>query len=168
MATETPRRERSFWGRLVVKSIFWGVAGYAILALVISVVSTLYGRPPAPESDSIGQLKRKEWCLRTLAGLRDELESEVSLEFNRVAKPTAPLGRFQAFDERWTSELEDAALRCDTSIAPAMADAYTTLRALHEGYSQAVVRYVETRTRTGQELSDSVKTLTAELRGESR
>jgi hypothetical protein len=166
MPGETTQPGRSFWGRLFVMGLFWGIFSYAVGSLVVSVVTTLYGRPPAPYADAASQAKRREWCLRTLAGLRDELESEVSLELTRAATPTAPLGRFEAFDERWTAELEDAAFRCDSSIAPAMADAYATLRTLHQGYAEAVVRVVQTRTETGKALAEQVKSLTAELRPE--
>ncbi len=156
-----PDRQRSFWGRVVVLGLFWGLTAYAAVAVVASVVLSLFGHPPIHSGDALGRARERGWCLRTLAGLRDELESEVTNELTyRVLQDRH--GRFGAFEERWQAELEQAASRCDASIEPEMADAYARLRALNQGYSEALTKLVRTREESGAALTESLRELTRE------
>ncbi len=155
----TSEQQHSFWGRLIVLGAFWGVTAYAAIALIASVVLSLYGHPPTRSADALGRAREREWCLRTLAGLRDELESEVAAEVSyREVRRTS--GRFGTFEERWQADFEEAAARCDASVEPPMAEAYGQLRALNEGYADAVARLTRTRDETGAALSDSLRSLT--------
>ncbi len=151
--------KRSFWGRVVVLGFFWGLTAYAAVAVVASVVLSLFGHPPMHSGDALGRARERAWCLRTLAGLRDELESEVTSELTYRELQSAH-GRFGAFEERWQGDFEQAASRCDASVEPEMADAYARLRDLNHGYAEALGKLVRTREESGAALSESLRELT--------
>lgn len=164
MAPDTQPRERSFWGRLVVMGGFWGIFAYGVIALYVSIATTLYGRPPAGGGDDSAKLRQQQWCLRTLVGLRDELEAEVNHELSRAfSTAEVPPGRFPAFEERWQADFEDAAARCDTSVDPAMADAYGLLRTMHHELSESATIILRVRAETDRQLADKIRALTGQL-----
>ena len=160
MTTNQPVAERSFWGRVFVLGPFWGVSAYVALAIIGSLVTTLYGGAPTfAQSDAAARARQREWCLRTLVTLHDELESEVTHALTRIPEP--PLERFTTFEERWQGELELAAARCGTELEPAIADAYAKLRSLHQGYAAGVTQLMRTRHDVGGALTDRLKGLTS-------
>jgi hypothetical protein len=164
MAPDPQPRERSFWGRLVVMGVFWGVFAYGVIALYVSIATTLYGRPPAGGGDDVAKVRQEQWCLRTLVGLRDELEAEVNHELARAfSTAEVPPARFPAFEERWQSDFEDAASRCDTRVDPVMADAYALLRTMHHEYAESATRILHTRADTDRQLAEKIKALTGQL-----
>lgn len=170
MQTENPQpKERSFWGRLVVLGSFWGVAAWAGLAVIGSLVVTLYGRPPAvSSSDELAHTRQRAWCVRTLVGLRDELEGEVNHELTHPAQAGPPLARFQQWSEDWQNRFEEAAALCHAGFEPAMADAYAKLRGLHQGHLDALTLMARTRTDIGRPLNETVHELTTSLPHPSR
>jgi hypothetical protein len=145
---------------VLVLGPFWGIAVYVAVAIIGSVVTTLYGRPPAlAGGDPTGRARQQEWCLRSLVGLHDQLKSEVTRTLMRNdERPMAV--RFEIFDENWQQDFETAASRCGAELDPAVADAYTNLRALHQGYALGIAQLAHTRDDLGSALALRVKLLT--------
>lgn len=163
MAADTQKSRAAFWAKLAVLGPFWGVAAFAAVAIIGSVITSLYGRPPVfTNNDLAARAHQRAWCLRTLAGLQDELESEVTRVFARPAK-TPMENHFSTFDERWRAGFENAASHCGTELQPSIADAYTKLRVLHEGYTEAVTQLIRTRSGISQELASQIKRLAEDL-----
>lgn len=57
--------ERSIRGRIIAHAVFWTPAAYVVIAVILSILRSLYGDGPG--------------CMKSAAELREQLESQVSL-----------------------------------------------------------------------------------------
>jgi hypothetical protein len=153
-------RKRSRAGRLVVYTVFWTFASAVTLAVLGSVAFNLYGRPPtAGSSEETFAKRHRTWCIRTLVGLRDELELEVTHELAYPAGGRPPMTRWNGWVGDWQARLDDATVRCSTGQDREMSDAYQQLRRLFDGYQNGVTQIAESRQGMARTLDDVVQRL---------
>ena len=127
--------------RWVVIGIFSLVTLYIPLAVIISVARDLYGKPPG-ETNSAGESTR-DWCRNHLAGLLQELEHEITFELDHPSREGDPMGRFAAWEPRWTKQLEQVNERCENE--PAMQQMSGTLESIHATYKDSLTAIATTR-----------------------
>ncbi len=156
----SPSQRRSTAGRIVVHTVFWSIAAAVFVALMGSVLANLYAAPPSPDSPGGAFEKRqRDWCLRTLIGLRDELEVEVTHELAYSPGRRPPMSRWSAWVDDWRAELEDAKVRCTAGHDPDMAGAYQQLGALFEAYQTGLQQIARSRSELLGALQHSVNKL---------
>ncbi|MEM6533885.1 MAG: hypothetical protein AAF654_14790 [Myxococcota bacterium] len=95
--------ERNMRGRIIAHGVFWLPTAYAFLAVIVSVLQTLYGDAPLD-------------CSNSATALRDELDSEVA---RALADPANDI-RWAKFEQEYQIRLKDLESQCD---APALPDA---------------------------------------------
>jgi hypothetical protein len=150
--------KKSARGRAVVYSLFLGVVIYAVIALIGSIVTEIYGRPPP---GTVGSLSRAErtWCIRAIVDLREELEGKVTLELQRPTREPDPFDRWRSFDSKWAERLDASRTRCAAAGNPALDEALGNLVALHGGYVSVVEQMITTRSTAAAKLGDSLGVL---------
>ncbi|MEZ0313235.1 MAG: hypothetical protein ACAI38_15795 [Myxococcota bacterium] len=143
-------------GRLVVFSLFAVVASYILISVIASVFLALYGKPPTLDDGAFGADDRS-YCVRTLVGLRDELEQEVT----NVAQPPKPRidakARWQAWDATYHERMSTARARC--SQDDGIEHAFEKLAAMYDGYASAARRIIEVRATVAPAVADVVQLL---------
>ena len=150
--------KKSARGRTIVYSVFLGIVVYVAIALVGSIVTEIYGRPPPA---SVGSLDRAErtWCIRALVDLRDELEGKVTLELQHPSRDPDPFERWHAFDAKWVDRFEVSRTRCGAAGNEAMDGGFGNLLALHAGYVAVVSEMITARSTAAIRLGDSLTIL---------
>ena len=149
---------KSATGRLVVYAAFLAVVIYVGIALVGSIVTEVYGRPPPGNVGSLAKAERT-WCIRAVVDLRDELEGKVTLELQHPSRDADPFARWRGFEGKWVERLDTAKTRCAADGNPAMDAAFGTLVALHAGYLGVVEQMITTRSTAAGRLEDSLGVL---------
>lgn len=157
----TTKRTRSVAGRAVVFLLFFVVVAYFGTAIFGSIINQLYGKPP-PESNGELGLRERTWCIRTIVGLRDELEGQVTLEMQHPKREGDPAARFRLWQEGWQAKLDRARDRCVDAGNKALDRAYQQLTELERGYGASVERMIQTRARVAPQLQDSLAELKAQ------
>ncbi|MBI5509242.1 MAG: hypothetical protein HY903_10865 [Deltaproteobacteria bacterium] len=153
-------RQTSRRGRAVIYAAFLGVLTYLSIAIIGSIVTEIYGRPPPP---NLGRLSRPErtWCIRSLVDLKDELEGKVTLQLQRVAHGADPFERWRTFEGRWNERLAEARQRCVGNEVLVLDQGYAELEALYAGYAAVVDSMIKTQigpaTRLGEALGSLKK-----------
>ncbi len=145
-------------GRAVAYALYFGVAGYFIVAMVGSVVTEIYGSPP-PANVSNAARAERTWCTRALVDLRDELEGKVALELQRPNDTGAPLARWQGTNDKWQEHFQAARSRCVGIGNVALDQGYASLLELHLGYAQVVTEVSAARHGPAARLSDAIGNL---------
>ncbi len=142
--------------RLVVFSLFAVVASYILITVIASVFLALYGKPPTLDDGAFGADDRS-YCVRTLVGLRDELEQEVT----NVAQPPKPRvdakARWQAWDATFHERMSTARARC--SQDQGFEGAFEKLATMYDGYAGAARRIIDVRANVAPALADVVQLL---------
>lgn len=143
-------------GRLVVFSVFAVIASYVLISVLVSVFLALYGKPPTLDDGAFGADDRS-YCVRTLVGLRDELEQEVT----NVAQPPKPRvdakERWQTWDATFHERMSTARARC--SQDDGLEQAFEKLAAMYDGYAGAARRIIQVRTTVAPAVADVVQLL---------
>ena len=143
-------------GRWVVFSMFAIVTSYILISVIASVFLALYGKPPTLDDGAFGADDRN-YCVRTLVGLRDELEQEVT----NIAQPPKPRvdakARWQAWDATFQERMSAARARC--SQDDGIDHAFQKLAAMYDGYAAAAKRIIEVRAAIAPALADVVQLL---------
>ncbi len=154
-APSSPARKSRF-GRLFVQLVFWIVTGYGVVAVLGSIVTDLYGKPPATGSSQAAfAAKQRTWCLRTLIALRDELDSELRYELGRPSnKPT----RWADFSKGWQASLDNATTRC-SGADPLLTEAYSDLRAAYGSYQRGLGEVEQGRLQLYDQLAHNLELL---------
>ncbi len=110
-STRPPLSRQRRTGRMLVIAGFTVFAGYLVVSVLTSVVMSLYGKPPSAHAGALSEDDRN-YCVRTLVSLRDELEEEITL----VAQPPKPRIDAKAHWETWNASFrerfDDARGRC--------------------------------------------------------
>jgi hypothetical protein len=153
-------KPRSVLGRIAVISLFTLVVGYFSFAIFGSIVSQLYGRPPV-EQDAAGDLDPRErtWCVRSIVGLRDEIEGQVTLELQHPKREGDPAARWTLWRSGWRAKLATARGRCVGAGHTTLDHAYQQLAELEIGYGTAVDRVIRTRTEISAGLQEALSHL---------
>jgi hypothetical protein len=103
----------------------------------------------------------RNYCVRTLVGLRDELEEEMTT----VAQPPKPRidakARWETWDASFRERFDDARGRCVHDDV-GMEHAYEALLAMHDGYYAAAARILEVRSTFVPAVADVVQLLKAD------
>lgn len=149
---------KSFLGRLIVLVLFCAVVGYFAVAIVGSVVTDLYGGPPANASGEL-DARERTWCIRTIVGLRDELENQVTVEMQRPGRAGDPFARWREWEAQWTARYEAGKGRCVGFGNTALDRGYERLASLHHGYTAAVDAVIATRSQVAPGLVESLAEL---------
>lgn len=142
-------------GRYIVYCFFAALTAYLVIMVLTSVLLSLYGTPPVAGSARLEGAQR-DWCLRTLVTLRDELEHEVQLAL-RVPPRGDPQARFATWNARWMQRQVDGASRCPDEAA--FERAHVRLVALHAAYVQSIEGLLKARSDLGPSLSDVMQLL---------
>ncbi|MBN1960170.1 MAG: hypothetical protein JW841_04430 [Deltaproteobacteria bacterium] len=157
------QKERSFWGRVFILGPFWSLCIYTFVVIFGSMLTTLYGRPPAFDTlDEIARVQAHNWCLRQLVNLRDQLESEVTHTLSR-AHAFFVKERLNSFEQKWNQDFEIAAAKCGSEINPEIADAFINLRMMKQDYSEGIAKLIHARKDVGDVLNTRIKNLTTKL-----
>lgn len=157
-ATAVAKRETSWFGRIVVFSAFGAVVLYFTVALFGSILANLYGEPPSAHAGVL-RLSERNWCIRALVGLRDELEGQVTLELQHPRREGAPLSRWHLWDAGWRLKLATARSRCEGSGNDAMDQAFAMVSELHDGYDATVNGVTTARTGPAEGLRQALQEL---------
>jgi hypothetical protein len=154
------KKPRSVLGRMVVIGLFTVVVGYFSFAIFGSIISQLYGQPPV-EQDAAGDLDQRErtWCVRSIVGLRDELEGQVTLELQHPKREGDPAARWTLWRSGWHAKLATAHSRCVGAGNTTLDHAYQQLAELEVGYGVAVDRVILTRTDISAGLQEALSHL---------
>jgi hypothetical protein len=154
----TEKRKKSVVGRIIVLVLFSVVVAYFGIAIFGSIVTHLYGSPPAEDADTLG-LRERTWCIRTIVGLRDELEGQVTLEMQHPKREGDPAARWELWKDGWHDKLTTATERC-VGVGNATLDrAYNRLAQLEAGYAAAVDGMIRTRTGVSPGLQEALSQL---------
>ncbi len=149
---------KSRLGRGIVASVFAAVVAYFAVAILGSILVDLYGKPPPENTGELAAADRA-WCVRTIVGLRDELDSEVTFIQHQPIATADPQQRWQAWTEEWVDHLTLAQGRCVGLGNPMLDRAYERLAALHAGYALAVESALRTRREVLPELQQAIDQL---------
>jgi hypothetical protein len=154
------KQPRSVFGRIAVIGLFTVVVGYFSFAIFGSIIGQLYGRPPV-EQDAAGDLNLRErtWCVRSIVGLRDELEGQVTLELQHPKREGDPAARWTLWRSGWRAKLATARGRCVGAGHTTLDHAYEQLAELEVGYGAAVDSVIRTRTHTSAGLQEALSQL---------
>lgn len=154
VAPPSPSFRRS--GRLVIYAVFILFAGYILTSVLTSVFLALYGNPPST-LDGGFSAEERSYCVRTLVGLRDELEQEVT----NVAQPPRPRidakERWQTWDVSFHERFNSAQSRCTRDDR--FDRAYESLGSMYDGYAIAAKRIIEVREGVAPQVADVVELL---------
>lgn len=151
-ATLDPRFRRI--GRMSVLAVFSVAAFWILASCITSVLLALYGKPPTMHGGTL-EASDRNYCVRTLVGLRDELEQEVT----NAAQPPKPQidakARWATFDANFHKRFDEARARCgqDQQIETA----YERLAAMYEAYARAASNILETRATLAPQLANVVE-----------
>ncbi|OGQ80952.1 MAG: hypothetical protein A2289_12290 [Deltaproteobacteria bacterium RIFOXYA12_FULL_58_15] len=152
-------RKKSILGRVIVITLFATVVVYFATAILGSVFSHLYGKPPPQGQATVMGTQERTWCIRRLVGLRDELEGQVTLELHHPKREGDPFSRWQLWNEGWRDKLGTAETRCVGFGTSNLDRAYERLTDLHAGYEAAITTMIRTRTQVGVSLQESLQQL---------
>lgn len=154
--TTTPRPAFRRIGRTLVFTTFAILAVYILGVTLTSVFLALYGKPPTLQ-DGDFTVAQRSYCVRTLVGLRDELEQEVT----NVAQPPKPRvdaqARWLAWDATFHERMGEARSRCNQDDD--MGSAYEKLARMYDGYAAAAKHIIEVRTTVAPAVADVVQLL---------
>jgi len=151
-------KTKSVVGRIIVILTFSAVVAYFGIAIFGSIVTHLYGAPPPADSTSLG-LRERTWCIRTIVGLRDELEGQVTLELQHPRRDGDPAARWHLWKGGWQNKLTTAKSRC-VGVGNATLDrAYQQLSQLESGYAGAVDGMIRTRAGVSPGLQEALSQL---------
>lgn len=143
-------------GRMIPVAGFAVAAVYILGTILTSVFLGIYGRPPSLD-DGVFGAEDRGYCVRTLVGLRDELEQEVTF----VAQPPKPRvdaqARWQAWDASFHDRFNEAQSRCVRDEG--FERAYDHLAAMYKGYAGAATRIIEVRATIAPAVADVVELL---------
>jgi hypothetical protein len=127
-----------------------------LITVLASVLLALYGKPPSLH-DGIFSAEDRNYCVRTLVALRDELEQEVTF----VAQPPKPRIDTQARWETWNASFHErfheAQARCMHDAG--LEHAFDSLASMYDGYAGAATRIIEVRTTIAPAVADVVELL---------
>lgn len=152
-AAPSPRFRRL--GRTLVYVAFACATLYVPAAIFKSVLASLYGG--APVSGAASAAAQRDWCARSLVGLRDELEGQVTSLLQYPRLPGSPLERWRMWEESWTERMHEASRRCAGEVDGGLAQAYGQLERLHEAYATGVFTILKARAELAPPLSDVVR-----------
>ena len=153
-----PQRRKSLVGRIVVFVAFSAVVAYFTVAIFGSIINHLYGGPPPDETGSLG-MRERTWCIRSIVGLRDELEGQVTLEMQHPKREGDPAARWQLWKEGWQSKLTHARGRCFGAGNATLDRAFDRLTELETGYATAVDGMIQTRAGVSPGLQEALSQL---------
>jgi hypothetical protein len=137
---------------------FGAVVAYFSFAIFGSIISHLYAKPPPDDHSSLG-VRERTWCVRTIVGLRDELEGQVTLELQHPRREGDPAARWLLWKSGWQNKLATAKSRC-VGVGNAMLDrAYDQLSQLESGYAAAVDGMIRTRAGVSPGLQEALSQL---------
>ena len=151
-------RKRSIVGRLVVFSMYGAFCLYVALAIIGSVVTDLYGKPPPSQSTGLS-LREKTWCIRNLGGLRDELQGQVKHELLHPVREGDPYARWNLWHEGWKEKFRTARGRCEGTGNETLDHGYHTLERMDESYSTAVMQVAQTESEIAPALKNTIQAL---------
>lgn len=155
MSTE---RKKSLLGRSIVIALFCAVLVYVSIAVFGSMFMQLYGKAPPQDSNTLG-VRERTWCVRTIVGLRDELEGQVTLELQHPKREGDPAARWALWKSGWHNKLTMATQRC-VGVGNTLLDgAYAQLAQLETGYADAVDSMIRTRTGVCPKLQEGLSQL---------
>lgn len=154
--TATPSPPFRRIGRTLVFTLFIILAVYILGVTLTSVFLALYGKPPSLH-DGAFTVADRSYCVRTLVGLRDELEQEVT----NVAQPPKPRidaqARWLAWDATFAERMAEARSRCTQDDG--MERAYDKLGQMYKGYAAAATHIIAVRTTIAPAVADVVQLL---------
>ena len=151
------RSPRSPLGRGIVLVLFGALIGWSAWAILGSVIVDLYGKPPSAGTTEL-DLSDRMWCIRRLAGLRDELQGRVTFEARTPPSRIDPLSRWQGWNQKWLADFDGARSRCALSESQ-LTSSYTRLAQLHAGYAEATVAIIRTRAEIGPQLDTAIESM---------
>ncbi|MEE8409151.1 MAG: hypothetical protein V3T05_06075, partial [Myxococcota bacterium] len=142
----------------IVFTVVYSLVSYLAISIGASIASDLYGKPPEAHSGPLTVRERNK-CISKVVGLRKELEGQVALELGHPLRSETPFGRWNLWFAGWTDKLNAARAGCVGTGNEPLDGAYAGLEEMHVGYTQAVERFIRTRSETAARLNASVQQL---------
>lgn len=143
-------------GRWFAIALFSVTGGWILVACITSVVMALYSKPPTMHGGALEGSDRN-YCVRTIVGLRDELE----VELTNVAQPVKPGidagARWSTWDGSFHKRFDEARARCAQDDQ--LDGAYDRLAVMYESYARAAGNILQTRATVAPQLADVVELL---------
>lgn len=129
--------------RISIMTAYWSAVTAGSLALLFSMVTTLWG-PRTPGAQA-SVADRRTWCIGQLALLHAELEQETKGALGPFIKAgDASLSRRQRWQRKWTQHLDTVQSQC--TQPPAVQQALQQLNTLAQRYDGVVVAWQSAQT----------------------
>lgn len=99
---------------LIVVSFYWSLVAAGALALLLSMVTTLWG--PRQPSATASVKQQQTWCVAQLALLHAELEHETRAALALFGSKALKIPKHhEKWQRRWRSQFEDVRHQCDNA-----------------------------------------------------
>lgn len=142
MTSDRPAQSRL--GRRIVLIAYCLIFGPIGLTIAGSIIADLYGKPP-PASSANTQAREQRWCARTIVGLKEDMEHELTLALEPTLRRDEQAQRWNNWHTNAGEQLHVVFDKCSRLGEGTFNQDLQALRELHQNYGEVITRLHQAR-----------------------